>query len=91
MDLYIDDIGVSRIKSSKYGNNVNVISEILMDRYELFINEGWKTHISSNIPLSIKNNDKNQPTLEDIYGIRVCDRIKEMCEVIYITSKSLRK
>jgi DNA replication protein DnaC len=92
MDLYIDDIGVSRIKSSKFGNNVNVISEILMDRYDLFVNEGWKTHLSSNLPISVPNNEDNKiPTLELIYGNRVCDRIKEMCEIIYITNKSLRK
>lgn len=93
MDLYIDDIGVKYSVSSKYGNKVNVISEILLERYELFVNEGWKTHLSTN--LLPKNDDSNldesNPTIQSVYGIRVYDRIKEMCALIVFNGKSLRK
>lgn len=89
-DLYIDDIGFS-IDVKRYGNTVNIISEIIMDRYELFISSGFKTHISSNITASIKNNEKNIPTIERLYGVRVLDRIKEMCDLITWNGESLRK
>lgn len=93
MDLYIDDIGVKYAVSSRYGNKVNIISEILLERYELFVNEGWKTHLSTN--LIPKNNseieDENNPTIQSVYGSRVYDRIKEMCELIVFNGKSLRK
>lgn len=89
-DLYIDDIGFS-IDVKRYGNTVNIISEIIMDRYELYISSGFKTHISSNVTASIKNNDRNIPTIERLYGVRVLDRIKEMCDLITWNGESLRK
>lgn len=89
-DLYIDDIGFS-IDVRRYGNTVNIISEIIMDRYELYISSGFKTHLSSNVATSIKNNEKNIPTIERLYGSRVLDRIKEMCDLITWNGESLRK
>lgn len=93
MDLYIDDIGVKYAVSNKYGNKMNVISEILLERYELFINEGWKTHLSTNlIPKNEDSSlDESNPTIQSVYGSRVYDRIKEMCELIVFNGKSLRK
>ena len=89
MDLYIDDIGVNEAVTRKYGNGINIISEILMERYELFITEGFKTHLSTNL-VPKKGND-DTPNLENVYGLRVYDRIKEMCQLVTIKSKSLRK
>jgi len=90
-DLYLDDIGVYQARNLKFGNNINIISEILFERYELFVNEGYRTHISTNIPLNIRDNPNNIPTLKILYGDRVYDRINEMCELLTINSKSLRK
>lgn len=90
-DLYIDDIGLFQGKNMKFGNSINVISEVLFERYELFVNEGFRTHISSNLPLDIKDNPNNISTIRALYGDRVYDRINEMCEVLLINSKSLRK
>lgn len=90
-DLYIDDIGLFQGKNVKYGNTVNVVSEVLFERYELFVNEGYRTHISSNLPLDIKNNSEQIPTIRALYGDRIYDRINEMCELLIINSKSLRK
>jgi len=88
-DLYIDDIGYfSTVKV--YGNAVNIISEIILDRYDLFISTGYKTHFSSNIVTAYKDND-TYPSIENIYGVRVLDRIKQMCNLINIDGKSLRK
>jgi DNA replication protein DnaC len=91
MDLYIDDIGVNFNTANKYGNKVNIISEVLMERYDLFISEGWKTHLSTNLVPKLEDNPNNIPTLSSIYGGRVYDRIKEMCQLITINSPSLRK
>jgi DNA replication protein DnaC len=89
-DLYIDDIGLS-IDVKRYGNTVNIISEIMMERYELYVYNGYKTHLSSNIVAAVKDNSKNIPTIEKIYGARVLDRIKEMCDLIIWNGESLRK
>ncbi len=91
MDLYIDDIGVGFNMTNKFGNKINIISEIIMDRYELFISEGYKTHFSTNLFPHIDNNPDNTPTLKIIYGNRVYDRMKEMCQLVIINSQSLRK
>ena len=90
-DLYIDDIGLFQGKNMKFGNAINVVSEVIFERYELFVNEGFRTHFSSNLPLDIKDNPNNIPTIRALYGDRVYDRINEMCEVLLINSKSLRK
>lgn len=87
-DLYIDDIGIS-VDVKRYGNTVNIITEILMERYDLFIEAGFKTHISSNLPTVMKG--VNTPTINSVYGNRVYDRIKEMCEVIIFKGESQRK
>lgn len=90
-DLYIDDVGHNLPAMVKYGNAINVVSEIIMERYELFVNEGFKTHISTNLLPKLTHNPNNQPTLEAFLGNRCYDRIKEMNEFITINGKSLRK
>jgi len=89
-DLYIDDIGFS-VDVKRYGNTINIISEIIIERYDLYIESGYLTHFSSNILPMIKDNPKNIPTIENIYGARVLDRMKEMCELITFNGQSLRK
>lgn len=91
MDLYIDDIGLGGGDYKKYGNAINIISEIIFDRYELFVESGFKTHVSSNIPTTVdKEKYPEADTLEKFYGARVTDRLKEMCHTIKIVGKSLR-
>lgn len=90
MDLYIDDIGVS-VDVKRYGNTVNIITEILMERYDLFISSGYKTHISSNLVTSITNDLKNTNTLKTVYGERILDRIIEMTTVVIFKGGSQRK
>lgn len=92
MDLYIDDIGVGNSIFNKYGNTTNIISDILSERYELFVSEKIKTHVSSNKSTSLdKKLFPDIITLEDLYGIRIIDRLKEMCETIVWKGDSLRK
>lgn len=88
MNLCIDDIGLST-NLNKYGNVVNIISELIFERSELFIATGIKTHFTSNMPPF--SEDKNIETISTIYGERAYDRIVEMCDLISWKSKSLRK
>ena len=89
MDLYIDDIGVA-VDVKRYGNTVNIITEILMERYDLFINSGFKTHLSSNLLTSVLN-ESNSVTLKSVYGARILDRIIEMTSVVIFKGDSRRK
>lgn len=86
-DLYIDDIGFT-LDVKRFGNTINIISELIMERYELFIATGIKTHLSSN--LLIKG-DENAATIEKLFGSRILDRMKEMCEIVTFNGTSLRK
>lgn len=81
MDLYIDDIGIYKDKND-YGNVVNIISELIFEREELFFEKGYRTHLSSNLIPSL---------LEDVLGKRVYDRIVGMCELVSWKTESLRK
>jgi DNA replication protein DnaC len=91
-DLYIDDIGLENTEFKRYGNGTNIVAEIIFDRYELFLSHGYKTHFSSNVPMSV-NKDKhpNVVTLRDLYGNRLADRLTEMTETIIWKGNSLRK
>ena len=91
-DLYIDDIGIGNGIIQKYGNKTNIISELIVERYELFVSTGIKTHLSSNISTKLdKIKYPNVQTLEELYGNRVLDRINEMCDNIIWKGESLRK
>ena len=67
-----DDIGTES-DAKHYGNDCNVMAEILLDRYDQFIRHGMITHLTTNL---------NAETLEDIYGNRVRSRLREMCNLI---------
>jgi len=79
-----DDFGdeVKAKDVSHFGNQVNVMEEVVKDRYVEFVDHGMKSHFTTN--LSAKK-------IEEVYGIRVRDRLREMCNVLTISGKSLRK
>ncbi len=89
-DLYLDDIGVISASFMRYGNATNILAELVLERYELFINEGYKTHFSSNLPLITPPNSKD-PSIQKILTERAYDRLREMCAVVSVNGKSLRK
>lgn len=86
-DLCIDDIGIA-LDSRRYGNTINIVSEIIFDRYELFVSSNIKTHLTSNLPL--RSSDENIASIKKIYGDRIVDRIREMSVVINWNGDSLR-
>lgn len=91
-DLYIDDLGLGKSDYNKYGNVTNIISEIIFERDELYVSENFRTHLSSNIPTTVSSSVLPEvKSIERMYGDRILDRIKQMCNLIQWTGKSLRK
>ena len=67
-----DDLGAeSNIKY--YGNDTNVMAEILLSRYDLFVSHGMLTHVTTNL---------NSTEIENIYGNRVRSRMRSMINLI---------
>ena len=67
-----DDLGVEQ-NARLYGNECNVLAEILLDRYDRFVTHQMLTHLTSNL---------NAPELEQLYGDRLRSRLREMCNVL---------
>lgn len=73
-----DDLGVeSNIKY--YGNNTNVMAEILLIRYEMFIHSNMVTHAITNLSAS---------EIESYYGNRVRSRLREMLNILAFSNDS---
>ena len=67
-----DDLGVE--KNLKYfGNECNVMAEIILSRYDLFVSKKIQTHITSNLSAS---------EIEAAYGNRVRSRLRGMLNLI---------
>jgi DNA replication protein DnaC len=78
-----DDFGAEK-PAKFYGADINVMEELIQDRYNEFETTGMLTHITSNL-------GKNGKVIEDIYGIRVRDRLRQMFNFIELNAvKSFR-
>ncbi|MCF8342469.1 MAG: hypothetical protein K9I82_15945 [Chitinophagaceae bacterium] len=67
-----DDLGTEN-NLKYFGNECNVMAEILLSRYDLFISKKIKTHITTNLSAS---------EIEKHYGNRVRSRLRELCNLI---------
>ena len=67
-----DDLGLEQ-NLKRYGNECNIMGEILLSRYDLFISHKVITHATTNL---------NSNELEEYYGNRVRSRMKEMFNLI---------
>ncbi|UNY98337.1 ATPase [Zhouia spongiae] len=78
-----DDLGVEP-QGRYYGQDCNVMGEILISRYELFEKHGIRTHITTNL---------NADELEERYGNRVRSRMRRMFNLVsfHATSKDKRR
>lgn len=70
--ICFDDLGIEN-NLKYFGNECNVMAEILLSRYDLFISKNIKTHLTSNLSAS---------EIEKIYGNRVRSRLRSMCNLI---------
>ncbi len=76
-----DDLGVEPI-GRHFGKDCNVIGEVILSRYELFINHRVKTHATTNL---------NAAELEELYGNRVRSRMRQLFNLVAFDSKSRDK
>jgi len=76
-----DDLGAEST-FKYYGNQCNVIGEILLSRYDHFISNHMLTHATTNLSAS---------ELEDFYGNRVRSRMREMFNLIAFDSRAKDK
>lgn len=67
-----DDLGTEN-NLKYYGNECNVMAEIVLSRYDIFISKKIPTHITSNLSAS---------EIETHYGLRVRSRLREMVNLI---------
>lgn len=79
-DLFLDDLGAE--KELKSYSNLFPIEEIIYKRYDLWQRCGARLHVSTNM---------NGDQIEERYGLRVRDRMKEMMTLIPCTGRSMRK
>ncbi len=70
--ICFDDLGVEN-NLKYYGNECNVMAEVLLSRYDIFISKRIPTHITSNLSAS---------EIESHYGLRVRSRLRELVNLI---------
>ena len=79
-DVCFDDLGAEQIETLMYGNRVIPMSEILQRRYVR--RDGGKTHVTTNL---------NMIEIQNRYGSRVSDRLREICNLVIFDRGSFRK
>ena len=79
--ICFDDLGTEN-NLKYFGNECNVMAEILLSRYDLYISRKLQTHITTN--LSATEIEKN-------YGNRVRSRLRELCNLIAYDRSSIDK
>lgn len=67
-----DDLGVEPM-GRHYGKDCNVMGEILLSRHDLFLQKKIKTHATTNL---------NAQELEELYGIRVRSRMRQLFNLV---------
>lgn len=76
-----DDLGVETT-GRHFGKDCNVMGEILLSRYDLFLKRKLRTHATTNL---------NAQELENRYGNRVRSRMRELFNLIAFNRNSLDK
>lgn len=76
-----DDLGLEQTPKY-YGNDCNVMAEILLARYDQFVSKRMMTHITTNLSAS---------ELESIYGNRIRSRMREMFNLVAFDRESKDK
>jgi len=76
-----DDLGVETI-GRHFGKDCNVMGEILLSRYDLFLKRKIITHATTNL---------NAQELEDRYGNRVRSRMRQLFNLIAFDKESIDK
>jgi DNA replication protein DnaC len=80
-NYFFDDLGTEN-NLKYFGNECNVMGEILLSRYDLFINKKIITHITTNLSAS---------EIEAAYGNRVRSRLRQLCNLVAYDYNSIDK
>jgi len=80
-ELYIDELGAENQQLNDYGLKYSPTVKILNFRYRLFVNQGIKTHASSNLDLK---------AFHKFYDFRLFSRLFEMFNVIIVNGIDYR-
>ena len=80
--MCIDDLGFEAVKIMSYGNELIPLAHVLNKRCTGFERNGDITHITTNL---------NPSEIELLYGDRIRDRLRKMCNVIPMGGISRRK
>lgn len=67
-----DDLGTEN-NLKYYGNECNLMTEILLSRYDMFVPQQMITHITTNL---------NSSEIESLYGTRVRSRMREIFNLV---------
>lgn len=76
-----DDLGVEQ-NLKYYGNECNVMAEIILSRYDLFITRKVQTHLTTNLSAS---------EIETAYGNRIRSRLRGMLNLIAFDKNTVDK
>lgn len=75
--LAVDDMGKEPVRVSDYGNDFLPLIELISRRYD----NQLPTIITCNLSIN---------TISEIYGLRIADRLREMCEMLAYKGPSFR-
>lgn len=81
-DLIIDDLGSESESVMLFGRMIYPGTNAIMERYKVFVENGWKTHISTNL---------SPDQLRKRYGERCFSRLCQMCEFVPVVGPDRRK
>lgn len=73
-NICFDDLGTEN-NFKYFGNECNVMTEVILSRYDLYISHGIKTYITTNL---------SAPEIEKFYTKRVRSRLREMMNVLSV-------
>lgn len=79
--ICFDDLGVEN-NLKYFGNECNVMAEIILSRYDLFVSKKILSHITTNLSAS---------EIENAYGNRVRSRLRELCNLIAYDRSAIDK
>ncbi|NLR66911.1 cell division protein ZapE [Chitinophaga varians] len=79
--ICFDDLGTEELKKN-YGNQVNVMAEIILNRYDNQQTPWHHTHITTNLTAA---------EIEQYYGTRVKSRMREMFNMITLDGEDRRR
>ncbi|MUP46536.1 ATPase [Gramella sp. BOM4] len=79
--ICFDDLGAEPA-GRYYGQDYNVLGEIMLSRYDLFVSHKVKTHVTTNL---------NAEELENRYGIRIRSRMRQLFNLVAFDADSKDK